>query len=87
LVGIDHRVCGCVVLVEDQVLDAADLAVLQIVDAAAERLPDPDLIRLDCIAGHSAGGAIYCGGTPFQGLASVSVSSHSYRFVYADAWR
>jgi hypothetical protein len=47
LVDIDHRFCGCAVLVEDQVLDAADLAVLQIVDAAAEHLPDPDLIRLD----------------------------------------
>jgi hypothetical protein len=42
----------------------ADLTVLLIVDVAAEHLPSPDLIRLDGIAGHSAG-AIYCG-TPFH---------------------
>jgi hypothetical protein len=34
------------------------LRFLQIVDAAAEHLPDRDLIRLDGIAGHCAGDSI-----------------------------
>src|SRR5262249_44732046 len=47
---------------ENQILDTADLAVLQIIDAAAEHLARSDLIRLDGIAG---GGAIYRG-VPFH---------------------